>query len=278
MPPDPGGPCRCRSSRYGSTRRRRHVRPTTRSEAPPGLAAATSCLRGTGPVDARTTRRVARTRAGRVRSLPSRIASSSSTACSPLRRDRLVDRGEGWVGRSARARRRRSPTTLRSAGHGQAPLAGRPHRADRRWRRSWPGRRSDAGRRPRSRRTTRRRRRSWPGRRDDRPARAGRCPRRRAPPDSRAGGGPRRRPASSGVGAVRRLDRRARRTSRWPRPIRWSAASRAPPSSSTSIAALAGQGRRVDEDHRQAGPPDLLDLRVVRRQTDRRRPRRPSPG
>ena len=31
---------------------------------------------------------------------------------------------------------------------------------------------------------------------------------------------------------------------------------------------LAGQGRRVDEDHRQAGPADLLDLRMVRRQAD----------
>ena len=57
--------------------------------------------------------------------------------------------------------------------------------------------------------------------------------------------------------------------SRWPSSIRWAAASRAPPSSSTSTEARAAGRGRVDEDHRQAGPPDLVDLRVVVGQADR---------
>ena len=58
------------------------------------------------------------------------------------------------------------------------------------------------------------------------------------------------------------------RTSRWPRPMRCSAAARAPPTSSTSIEPWSGSARRVDEDDRHAGPPDLLDLGMVVAQAD----------
>ncbi len=58
------------------------------------------------------------------------------------------------------------------------------------------------------------------------------------------------------------------RTSRWPRPMTYSAAARAPPGVVDLDRAVFRQGRRVHQDDGQAGAPDLLDLRVVVGQAD----------
>ena len=54
------------------------------------------------------------------------------------------------------------------------------------------------------------------------------------------------------------------RNDRWPRSRRWSAAARAPASSSTVRLGMPGRGRGVDGHDREAGALDVVDLRSVR--------------
>ena len=58
------------------------------------------------------------------------------------------------------------------------------------------------------------------------------------------------------------------RTSRWPSAMTWSAAARAPPASSISIEPCSGRAVESTSTIGQAGPADLLDLRVVVGQAD----------
>ena len=228
------------------------VRACRRSSTPRASRQAPARLRNRAGRTADDERRLEPSMLGRGRSRPSMTVRSRRTASSPLRRIgwwTVVSGGSTCGARSMSSK----PTTLTSRGDREAAVAQRAHGADR----HRVAHRQDGGRpepvlpgrleRPRS------RRRCWPARRrSGRPGcvDADRGERLAVAAQPSAGDAVRVRSPVDGAGGSTPIIS----TSRWPRPMRCSAAARAPPDVVDLDRAVLRQRGRVDEHDRHAAP------------------------